>query len=348
MKTRRRSNIYALVAFAVCCGLVCVGAQRTQSAHQSSSQQKQGDKTKPGGAKQDNTEPGQIKTVTVNVRLPVAVTDKNNRFVVDLKETDFEIAEDRTPQAIISFQPQSNLPLDVAVLMDTSNSVKSKLKFEKEAANSFLETALKYREDRALFATFDSQVELHQDFTNRLDFLTQAIDKVKAQGGTRMYDAVYGICEEKMMAPTSLGRRHAMVVITDGEDTESERELKEVIDIAQRTETTVYMISTESGGIFGVKAGLVDRKEDKDLKRLAEETGGRAFFTANVNELKESLAGIARELRSQYLIAYEPTNGNYDGKFRQVEVKLPKHKGLRVRTKKGYMAVPPRADGARQ
>ena len=141
------------------------------------------------------------------------------------------------------------------MLMDTSNSVKPKLKFEKDAAYSFLETVLKSRQDRALFATFDSQVELHQDLTDRLDLLTKAIDKVKAQGGTRMYDAIYSICEEKMMASTSLGRRRAMVVITDGEDTESERKLKEVIDIAQRSETPVYVISTESGGFFGVQAG---------------------------------------------------------------------------------------------
>jgi Ca-activated chloride channel homolog len=339
MKTHRRLNICALAAFAVCCGLVCVGAQQVE---------KRGDKTKPGGAKQDNTDPGQIKQVTVNVRLPVTVTDKSNRFVVDLKKADFEIAEDKTPQTIVSFLPQSNVPLDLAVLMDTSNSVKPKLNFEKDASYSFLETMLGSRQDRALFATFDSQVELHQDFTDRLDLLTQAIDKVKAQGGTRMYDAIYSICEEKMMASTSLGRRRAMVVITDGADTESERELKEVIDIAQRSETPVYVISTESGGIFGMQAGLGGRKENKDLKRLAEETGGRAFFTADMNELKERLAGIARELRSQYLIAYEPTNGNYDGKFRQVEVKLPNHKDLRIRTKKGYMAVPPRATGARQ
>jgi len=348
MKTRHRLNICAFAAFVVCCGLVCVRAQQTQSAQQPGPQQEQGDKDKPGGAKQDNTDPGQIKQVTVNVRLPVTVTDKSNRFVVDLKKTDFEIAEDKTPQTIVSFLPQSNVPLDLAVLMDTSNSVKPKLNFEKDASYSFLETMLGSRQDRALFATFDSQVELHQDFTDRLDLLTKAIDKVKAQGGTRMYDAIYGICEEKMMASTSLGRRRAMVVITDGADTESERELKEVIDIAQRSETPVFVISTESGGIFSVQAGLGGRKENKDLKRLAEETGGRAFFTADMNELKERLAGIARELRSQYLIAYEPANGNYDGKFRQVEVKLPNHKDLRIRTKKGYMAIPPRAAGARQ
>jgi Ca-activated chloride channel homolog len=108
------------------------------------------------------------------------------------------------------------------------------------------------------------------------------------------------------------------------------------------------VISAESGGLFGAQAGLVGRKEDKDLKQLAEETGGRAFFTADMAELGKSLDGIARELRSQYLIAYEPANGNYDGKYRQIEVKLPKRKDLRARTKRGYTAVPPRATGARQ
>ncbi len=230
--------------------------------------------------------------------------------------------------------------------MDTSNSVKPKLKFEKDAAYSFLETVLKYRQDRALFATFDSRVELHQDLTNRLDLLTKAIDKVKAQGGTKMYDAIYSVCEEKMMAQTSSGRRRAMVIITDGEDTESERDLQEVIDIAQRSETTVFVISTKAGGFFGVQAGTVDRREDKDLKKLAEETGGTAFFTAEVIELERSLTKIAVELRSQYLIAYEPTNSNFDGKKRRIEVKLPNHKDLRIRTKTGYVALPPRATAA--
>ncbi len=346
MKKRRWLNVCALIAFAVGCGLVGASARQSQNPQQPKPQPKQDDKTRPAGEKQESVKTEQI--VTINVRLPITITDKNNRFVVDLEQNDFEIFEDKAPQSIVSFVPQSNLPLDVAVLMDTSNSVKPKLKFEKDAAYSFLETVLKSRQDRALFATFDSQVELHQDFTNRLDLLTKAIDKVKAQGATRMYDAIYRVCEEKMFAPTSQGRRHAMVVISDGEDTESERDLKEAIDIAQRSETTVFVISTKAGGFFGVQAGTVDRKEDKELKRLAEDTGGRAFFTAEVIELEKSFSAIARELRSQYLIAYEPTNGNYDGKFRQVEVKLPNHKDLRIRTRKGYTAVPPRTTSASQ
>jgi Ca-activated chloride channel family protein len=340
MKKRRWLNGCLLVILASLFGLAAVDAQQPKP------QKKQGDKNKPADEKQDPVNQERIRTI--NVSLPVTVSDKNNSFVVNLNETDFQIIEDKIPQTILSFTPQSNLPIDVAMLMDTSNSVKPKLKFERDAAYSFLETVLKYRQDRALFATFDSQVELHQDLTNRLDLLTKAIDKIKAQGATRMYDAIYRVCEEKMTGPSVLGRRRVMVVITDGEDTDSEHILQDAIDIAQSTETTVYVISTKAGGFFGVQAGMVDRKEDKDLKRLAEETGGRAFFTAEVIELEKSLTQITRELRNQYIIAYEPTNNNYDGKERRIEVKLPNHKGLKVRTKTGYKAVPRGVTGASQ
>jgi Ca-activated chloride channel family protein len=314
-------------------GLAAVRAQQPQTQ-----KPKQGDKPKPAGEKPETQDVQEPPIATVNVRLPISVVDKSNRFITDLKEGDFEVYEDKVPQRIESFLPQSELPLDIAVLMDTSNSVKPKLKFEKEAAISFIQTVLRPRKDRALFLTFDSEIELHQDFTDRVDLLSRAIEKVKARGETRMYDAIYRVCEEKMFA--SPGRRHAMVIITDGEDTVSERTLKEAIDIAQRSETVVYAISTKAGGFFGVQAGMVDRQEDKDLKRLAEETGGRAFFTGEVLELEKSFAAIARELRSQYLLAYEPTNNKYDGKFRQVEVRLPGHKDLKVRTRKGYSALP--------
>ncbi|HEY7181149.1 MAG TPA: VWA domain-containing protein [Blastocatellia bacterium] len=334
MKKRRWLNGCPLIVFALFFGLAVVGAQQPKT------QPKQGNKNKPADDKQDPTNPGQIKDTITNVSLPVTVSDKNNAFVVNLSESDFQVMEDKVPQTIISFNPLSNLPLDVAMLIDTSNSVKPKLKFERDAAYSFLETVLKYRQDRALLATFDSQVELHQDLTNRLDLLTKAIDKIKAQGGTKMYDAIYSVCEQKMLSSASLGRRRVMVVITDGEDTESERSLQDAIEIAQQSETTIYVISTKAGGFFGVQAGTVDRREDKDLKRLAEDTGGRAFFTAEVIELEKSLTQITRELRNQYMIAYQPTNENYDGKERKIEVKLPNHKGLKVRTKTGYKAIP--------
>lgn len=317
-----------------CCVLLGLGAGIALHAR---AQQSQPPK-KQTPKKDDPQDPGQIVTETTNVRLAVSVVDKNARYVTTLKETDFEVYEDGVLQKIESFRPESDLPLDVAVLMDTSNSVKPKLKFEKDAAVSFLYTMLQSRRDRALFATFDSEVELHQDFTNRIDLLSQAIDKVKARGETRLYDAVYSVCEEKMFATT--GRRRAMVIITDGEDTVSEHVLKDAIDIAQRSETTVFAISTKAGGFFGVEGGTVDRREDKDLKKLAEETGGRSFFTGQVIELERSFSAIAKELRSQYLIAYSPTNEKFDGRFRAIEVRLLNTKDLRLRTKKGYTAVP--------
>jgi Ca-activated chloride channel homolog len=340
METRRWLFVFVLV-FAFAGGLTDVRAQQGQNPPQPPPKPPQTDKPKPG----EDQEQVPIRP-TVNVRLPITVTEgKSNRFVVDLKEADFEILEDKVSQEILSFVPQSNLPLDVAILMDTSNSVKPKLKFEKDAAVSFLYTMLKSRQDRALFATFDSQVELHQDFTNRLDLLSKAIDKVKAQGATRMYDAIHSVCEEKMAASTT--RRRAMIVLTDGEDTVSETSLDKAIELAQRTETVVFVISTKAGGFFGVERGTVDRKEDKDLKRLAEETGGRAFFTAEVIELEKSFTNIANELRSQYLIAYSPSNDKFDGKFRQIDVRLPNRKDLRIRTKKGYVAVPPARTASR-
>jgi Ca-activated chloride channel family protein len=349
MKKRRWFACAAAISVVVwiCVGMFSAGAQQNQSQNSQqknqppAGQQKPADQTKPAG--QQDPEPAKLQEFTVNVRLAVTVTNnKTGRYVVDLKQSDFEIYEDKVPQEILNLTAQTDLPLDVAVLMDTSNSVKPKLKFEKDAAVSFLQTMLTSRKDRALFVTFDSQIELHQDFSNRIDLLTKAIDKVKAQGETKMYDAIYQICEEKMLSPALAGRRRAMVVLTDGEDTVSERELKDAIEIAQRSETIVYVISTKAAGFFGVQGGMVDKKEDKDLKKLAEDTGGRAFFTSEVIELERSFSAIARELRSQYSIAYQPVNDKYDGKYRRIEVRLPNHKDYKVRTKTGYTAIPPR------
>lgn len=297
-------------------------------------------KPKPDNPTQENQDPQEpiIKNRVFNVRLPIAVVDKGGRFVVDLKQEDFEIYEDKAKQEdIVSFRAETNLPLDVALLMDTSNSVKPKLKFQRDAAISFLQTVLRPRVDRALFLSFNSDIELHQDYTNRIDLLSQSIDKVKAYGETRLYDAVYRICEEKMFAEA--GRRRAIVLITDGEDTASDHTLEDAISIALRAEVVVFVISNKAAGFFGVQAGQVDSNEDKYLKKLAEDTGGRAFFTGTTLELERGFANVTKELRSQYLIAYSPSNDKFDGKFRQIEVKLPNKKDMKVRTRKGYPAI---------
>jgi len=292
------------------------------------------------------TEQTQEKAEIVNirrVRLPITVTDKKGNFVSGLTAVDFLVTEDKMPQQIDSFtsEENNNLPLYVAVLMDTSPSTAGKLKFEQESAMNFIQTVVRPKRDRVLFATFDDQVTLRQDFTDRLELLDRAVFAIKKTGEkTALFDAIWEFCDEKMRS--AQGRR-ALVVITDGDDTYSRADINDAIDIAQRTETTLFAISTKaglSGSVPGVEAGQAKDKGDKDLDRLCEETGGAAFFTGDMLSLERSFSKIARELRSQYLITYRPANDRYDGSYRRVDVKLTNgHENLRLRTKKGYKAV---------
>lgn len=276
------------------------------------------------------------------VRLPITVQDKKKQFVSGLTQGDFLILEDKVPQTIDSFtsEENNNLPLYVAVLMDTSPSTAAKMKFQQEAAMNFIQTVVRPRRDRVLFATFDHEVTLRQDFTDRLELLDKAVYAVKKTGEkTALWDAIWQFSDQKMR---SVPGRRVIVVITDGTDTYSRADLNDAIDIAQRTETTIFAISTKAGvlsTVVGVEAGTVKGKSDKDLDRLAEETGGTAFFTGDMLSLERSLTAVAKELRSQYLITYRSTNDKYDGSYRRVEVKLTNRDGLKLRTKKGYKAV---------
>jgi len=277
------------------------------------------------------------------VRLPITVTDKKGQFVSGLSAGDFSITEDKVPQQIDSFtsEENNNLPLYVGVLMDTSPSTAGKLKFEQESAMNFIQTVVRPRKDRVLFATFDDQITLRQDFTDRLELLDRAVFAIKKTGEkTALYDAVWQFCDEKMRS--AQGRR-ALVIITDGLDTYSRADLNDAIDIAQRTETTLFAISTKAGlssAVPGVESGTVKDKADKDLERLCDETGGAALFTGDMLALERAFTKVARELRTQYLITYKPTNTQYDGSYRRVDVKLSNgHENLKLRTKKGYKAV---------
>jgi VWFA-related protein len=292
------------------------------------------------------TDPGQEKPEVINVRrvrLPITVTDKKGQLVIGLTQSDFLILEDKVPQQIDSFtsEENNNLPLYVGVLMDTSPSTAGKLKFEQESAMNFIQTVVRPRKDRVLFATFDDQITLRQDFTDRLELLDRAVFAAKATGKqTALYDAIWQFCDEKMRS--AQGRR-SLVIITDGDDTYSRADINDAIDIAQRTETTIFAISTKaglSGSVPGVEAGTIKDRGDKGLERLCEETGGAAFFTGDMLALERSFTKIARELRSQYLITYKSTNTVYDGSYRRVEVRLGSgHDNLRPRTKRGYKAV---------
>jgi Ca-activated chloride channel family protein len=270
------------------------------------------------------------------------VYDKKDQFVTGLTQRNFRVYEDGKEQQINSFDSPTKLPLRIAILLDTSSSVKRKLKFEKEAADDFVLSILKGSTDRALFATFDSEVKLHVDFSNSSGDLTQAIDKVKANGDTRLYDAVYRICEEKLSELES-SVRPVIIVITDGEDTASDRDLAETIRMAQQSNAVVFGISTRN--FSDISAGTVRGSVDKDLAKLCEETGGRTFLPYQRIELARAFGRIGVDLRSQYVIYYTPTNQNRDGRFREIKVKVDgADEKVDVRAKRGYEALPPEPD----
>ena len=285
---------------------------------------------------------GAVKTF--EVRLPVTITDKKKNLIAGLLRGDFSVFEDGVQQEVTFFTDEkTNPPVYVGVLMDTSESTKGKMKFSKEAAKNFIYTVTRLRKDKAAFMTFDHEVNLIQDFTDKLDLLDRAVDKVNKTGSqTALYDAVWEFSDEKLRnAP---GRR-VIVVITDGDDTFSRASLKDAIDIAQRTETTIFGISTKEGflgSVPGVDAGTVKDKGDKFLTELCEATGGEAFFTGDILELEKAFTKISKELTSQYIITYRPANQNYDGRERKIEVRFTdkeKANKYQIRTKRSYRAI---------
>jgi Ca-activated chloride channel homolog len=304
----------------------------------------QGQQPKPQPTPPGNEGPQQSERVFIRrVRLPITVVDKKGQFVPGLTKNDFLVLEDKVPQQVETFSDDigQSFPLYVAVLMDTSPSTAGKLKFEQESAMNFIQTVVRPRRDRVLFATFDNEIKLRQDFTDKLDLLDKAVFGVKGTGTqTALFDAIWQFCDEKMRS--AAGRR-VLVVVTDGEDTYSRADLRDAIDIAQRTETTIFAISTKAGFLStvpGVEGGTVKDKKDRELETLAEETGGIAFFSGDMLSLERSFSKISKELRAQYLVTYKPSNDRYDGSFRKIEVKLSDGRGdLKVRTKRGYKAV---------
>ncbi len=294
------------------------------------------------GQNQTPTPQDDLPIDVLEVQLPVMVFDKKGDFVAGLQRNNFRIYEDGVEQLIESFDAPSQLPLNIAVLMDTSGSVKRKLQFEKDAAASFIQSIVDRATDKALFATFDSVVKLHIDFSRDTGDITRAIDQVKASGDTRLYDAVYRVCEEKMALLPS-GQRAVMVVITDGADTASDRSLEEAIAIAQKTNVTIFGISTRD--FQDINAKTVRGSVDKDLDRLCRSTGGRTFLPYDRLELERAFAGVRIVLRSQYVIFYQPKNQNRDGKFREIKIKVDgADQKIDVRYKNGYFALPPNVD----
>ena len=288
------------------------------------------------------TEPGQ-QTIRVNATLVntvFTVADKNGKgkFITNLKESDFKIYEDDKLQAITNFSTETNLPLSIGLLVDTSGSIRDKLILEQEAAIDFFYNTLKRGKDRAAVISFDSGVDLLQGFTDDPETLANAIRKIRAGGGTSLYDAVYlaingapsvfpGLAKE----PTD--RRRVLIVISDGDDNSSRVSLTETLELAQRNNVIMYCISTNQSGYF---SGKDQDRGDRTLKKLSDETGGKSSFPLKLADVGSDFRDIGEELRSQYTIGYIPTNGSLDGTFRKIRIDVTSNRNYKTRHRTGY------------
>jgi Ca-activated chloride channel homolog len=284
-----------------------------------------------GPAKSDSDESVATIVHQVNeVRVVFTVTDRHGRYIKDLKSSDFKVIDDQKLAEMRSFHNETDLPLQVGLLVDASNSVRDRFKFEQEAAIEFLNSIIRRGYDTAFVVGFDATPEVTQDFTDNTEGLSAGVRMLRAGGGTAMYDALYFACRDKLMKREQAGPvRRAIILLSDGDDNLSHVTREEAIEMAQRAEVIVYTISTN---ISGVKD-----KGDKVLERIAEATGGRAFFPFQMREVSDSFLSIQEELRSQYAVAYRPADFVADGRYRTIEI-IAQEKGLKVRTRKGYYA----------
>ncbi len=272
-----------------------------------------------------------ISVDVTRVGLLFTVTDKKGKFITDLAREDFQIIERKKQQKMIEFAAESDLPLRLAILIDTSNSVRDRFKFEQEAAVEFINSTVRPRQDRAMIVSFDSAAEMVSDLIDDPEKLAAAVRSLRPGGGTAFYDAIYFACRDKLQQDQPKHKfRRAVIIVSDGEDNASRVTRDQALEMAQKADTVVYAISTN--------ITRIESTGDKVLKYLTSETGGQAFFPFKVQDLAQSFANIANELRHQYNVAYRPEPLVADGLFHPVELKVKGRKELVVRARKGYYA----------
>jgi VWFA-related protein len=273
-------------------------------------------------------------TKTVNeVNVVFTVTDKHGRYVRNLAKRDFSVIDDGKPaDQIRSFHNETDLPLQVGLLVDASNSIRDRFKFEQESAVEFLNQTIRPHYDKAFVVGFDVTPEVTQDFTDNTEALSRGVRNLRPGGGTAMYDALYFACRDKLLKEEQNGPvRRAIILLSDGDDNMSHVTREEAIEMAQRAEVIVYTISTN--------ISRSSRGGDKVLDRIAEATGGRAFVPFQLNDVANAFVEIQDELRSQYALSYKPADLRMDGRFHSIEILAQNHKGLRVRSRRGYFAA---------
>src|SRR5437868_5411659 len=296
-----------------------------------------------------------LETLKVNVdvvQLFFNVKDKKGALIPDLTKDNFQIFEDGKPQTIKYFNAESNLPLTLGILIDSSGSQQRVLDMEKEVGGQFLQEILRPK-DEAFVISFDVNVDLLQDFTNSVHDLKAALNKARINTGggggplpglgggpiptgtprgTLLFDAIYLASHDELSH--DVGRK-AMIILTDGEDQGSQLRIKDAIEAAQKSDSIVYVLLIADRGFYG---GF-GYSGDSEMKKLSAETGGRVIEVGNKFEkLKQAFDQIAQELRSQYNIGYTPTNSKRDGTFRKVEIKA-KQQGYKIQARSGYYAM---------
>lgn len=334
-------------AFAVSLAISVTSARAQQITPPPPPGQAQQNQQNPNSPAQQK-EPPKIVSTTGLVHLVATVMDRHHNFITDLEQSDFKVMEDGAPQEIRFFGRDTDLPLRIGLLLDTSNSIRPRLEFEQDAAIDFLSSVLRRNKDQAFLMTFDNEPEVIQDYTGDVSELTTAIRKQRAGGGTALNDAIYRASEKLINPPSPAGQsvevRRVLVVISDGDDNLSDHALSEALEGAMRAEVAIYAISTNTDWIAIDNPDRPSKYHydpgDKVLQQFADASGGRAFFPYKVDDLAESFVDIGTELRSQYFIAYSPTNPLSNGQYRKIEVDAGR-KGLIVRTKKGYYATAP-------
>jgi len=279
-------------------------------------------------------QPTETIRVQVNeVNLIFTVTDKKGKFITGLKRENFGLLDDgRPPLAVLRFTQQTNLPLRVGIMLDTSSSIRQRFQFEQDSAIEFFLQIL-HRGDRAFVEGFDIQTDLAQDFTNNVDLLNQGIRRLRPGGGTALFDALYKTCKDQMLTLQETGAvRRALILVSDGDDNYSRVQESDAIKMCQRADTIVYTISTN--------ISPSKDKGDDVLKQISEATGGQPFYPTRLEVVAIGFRNIEEELRSQYHLVYRPANLKMDGSFRTIYLQATDPR-YHVRAQKGYFAPRP-------
>ena len=292
--------------------------------------------------------PEQVPGIVVEVDLVnvvFSVTDRRSRLVTGLGPDDFRVYEDGVQQEISRFSSETNLPLRIGLLIDTSNSVRPRFQFEQEAAIDFLHTVLRPRQDQAFVLSFDMAPALVQDYSDDPQALADAIRNLRAGGGTSLYDAIYLASKMKLGESSGSELRKMLIVLSDGDDTSSRVSREEALEMARRNEVTIFTVSTSAPPInYNPETSRMQNpcqvkgeEGDKVLEYFADSTGGVSYCPFSTIDVGRSFEQIANQLRTQYTLAYTPTNRVRDGAFRRITIESRREQ-LRIHHRPGYYA----------